>query len=365
LSSADGGSGTVSSGSGASAASPPAGEGDQPTAGRATPEESAAPPAGEAPPEPTDTAAEPGAAAPTESAGEPSGGEPPPAAASAASDAPEPQGTAPEAAPPEADPAPVDDERRVLLDALEAELGDDLVATESRRDDVWLRVRREGWRRTAEACRSVGFDYFCFLSGLDWMPSTAPNFKGQAATVDADAAGEDDDAAAEATITAGEASAAAIDQAAADEEASAASGPGAWTTGYAGGETRFQVFARLYSTHRRLGVIIKADLDDDAPSVESWSEVYAGADWHERETWEMFGFDFVGHPHLTHLYLPGEFEGFPLRKDFPLLAREVKPWPGLVDVEPMPEEDEGEGADEGSGEPAAAATGDAQGGDGS
>ena len=49
--------------------------------------------------------------------------------------------------------------------------------------------------------------------------------------------------------------------------------------------------------------------------------VYAGADWHERETWEMFGFTFDGHPDLRHIYLPGEFEGFPLRKDFPLLAR--------------------------------------------
>ena len=47
---------------------------------------------------------------------------------------------------------------------------------------------------------------------------------------------------------------------------------------------------------------------------------------------------FDGHPRLRHLYLPGEFEGHPLRKDFPLLAREVKPWPGLVDVEPMPGE---------------------------
>jgi NADH-quinone oxidoreductase subunit C len=53
----------------------------------------------------------------------------------------------------------------------------------------------------------------------------------------------------------------------------------------------------------------------------------------------MFGFVFDGHPSLRHLYLPGEFEGHPLRKDFPLLARDVKPWPGLVDVEPMPGED--------------------------
>jgi NADH-quinone oxidoreductase subunit C len=55
----------------------------------------------------------------------------------------------------------------------------------------------------------------------------------------------------------------------------------------------------------------------------------------------MYGFVFDGHPALRHLYLPSEFEGHPLRKDYPLLARVVKPWPGLVDVEPMP----GEGAD--------------------
>ena len=61
---------------------------------------------------------------------------------------------------------------------------------------------------------------------------------------------------------------------------------------------------------------------------------YAGADWHERECWEMYGVVFDGHPSLRHLYLPAEFEGHPLRKDYPLLARVVKPWPGLVDVEP-------------------------------
>jgi NADH-quinone oxidoreductase subunit C len=114
-------------------------------------------------------------------------------------------------------------------------------------------------------------------------------------------------------------------------------------TGIAGGDTRFQVFARLYSTRGKVGITLKADLDDADPAVESWTELYRGADWHERETWEMYGFRFDGHPSLRHLYLPGEFEGNPLRKDFPLLAREVKPWPGLVDVEPMPGEPEGEG----------------------
>ena len=54
----------------------------------------------------------------------------------------------------------------------------------------------------------------------------------------------------------------------------------------------------------------------------------------------MFGIGFAGHPYLEKLYLPTGFEGNPLRKDFPLLARHVKPWPGIVDVEPMPDEDD-------------------------
>ncbi|HEX2192028.1 MAG TPA: NADH-quinone oxidoreductase subunit C, partial [Acidimicrobiales bacterium] len=269
-----------------------------------------------------------------------------PAAESDTPDTPEPQGTAPEASPPDPDVTPADDERRALLDAFASELGDDLVATEVQHDDVWFRVRREAWPRTAEICRSLGFDYFCFLSAMDWMPSTAPSHKGSVAGAEEDEV-EDQGTAVEP---------AAADQATADGESG---GEQEWQTGYAGGDTRFQVLARVYSTGRHEGVTLKADLDDDAPAVGTWSTVYAGADWHERETWEMFGIDFVGHPNLTHLYLPGEFEGYPLRKDFPLLAREVKPWPGLVDVEPMPEEEKEE--DE---EAAAAAGGGEEGGDG-
>ena len=92
-------------------------------------------------------------------------------------------------------------------------------------------------------------------------------------------------------------------------------------------------------TSRHWGITFKADVDDESLLVQSWVPVYPGADWHERECWEMFGFVFDGHPALRHLYLPSEFEGHPLRKDYPLLARVVKPWPGLVDVEPMPGDD--------------------------
>jgi NADH-quinone oxidoreductase subunit C len=244
-----------------------------------------------------------------------------------------------------------DDQARARLDALVVELGEAVVGSEVvRNGDVVVRVSAGAWTRAAEVCKSQGYDYFCFLSGLDWMPSTSPN--PRASVSDELDTGDD------------EAPAAAEDEAAGDEpvveeaaaEADVADGGLGYPTGVAGGDTRFQVFARLYSTTRHEGVTLKADLDDDDPRVGTWSKVYPGADWNERETWEMYGFVFDGHPNLVKLYLPGEFEGFPLRKDFPLLAREVKPWPGLVDVEPMPEVPDAAGNGTGDG------TGDGEGG---
>jgi len=220
-----------------------------------------------------------------------------------------------------------DDRHQALLEDLTVKLGDAVVGSHVRNGDLWVRVRPDAWLRAAQECRALGFDYFCYLSGIDWLPHTWPNPKvTEGVTVDAD-----DEAALP------------VDENAAAEPEPEEPGPGAGRqTGYAGGETRFQVLARLYSTVRHIGLTLKADLDDDDPRIESWISAFPGADWSERETWEMYGFDFVGHPNLVHLYLPGEFEGFPLRKDFPLLAREVKPWPGLVDVELFPE---GTGAD--------------------
>jgi NADH:ubiquinone oxidoreductase subunit C len=84
-------------------------------------------------------------------------------------------------------------------------------------------------------------------------------------------------------------------------------------------------------------VTFSTELPNDKPSVASLVEVYAGANWHEREAAEMFGIVFSGHPNLDHLYLLDSFIGNPLRKSYPLLSREVKPWPGSVDVEAMPD----------------------------
>jgi NADH-quinone oxidoreductase subunit C len=83
-------------------------------------------------------------------------------------------------------------------------------------------------------------------------------------------------------------------------------------------------------------ITLSTELPKDNPTIESATGVYRGANWHERETFEMFGIGFSGHPDLKKLYLVEDFEGNPLRKSFPLLSREVKPWPGTVDVEAMP-----------------------------
>jgi NADH:ubiquinone oxidoreductase subunit C len=91
----------------------------------------------------------------------------------------------------------------------------------------------------------------------------------------------------------------------------------------------FHVAAHLVAVGtpvRRL--LLRTLVPADAPALPTATGVYAGAAWHERETHEMFGIDFPGHPHLVPLLLPDEFEGHPLRKDFVLAARVAKAWPG-------------------------------------
>jgi NADH-quinone oxidoreductase subunit C len=200
--------------------------------------------------------------------------------------------------------APVDVVRDGIVEQFTAKLGAGLVASVVQPGvDAWVRVARESWADAARAAKDLGYTYFCFLSAVDWMVS--PFGKS-----------EDDGLPPASTAE--------------------------LQTGVAGGETRFQLLARVESPVTHLGVTLKTDLPDDDLSAPSWTGVYAGAEWHESETWEMFGVDFTDHPGLRHMYLPGDFEGHPLRKDFPLISRMVKPWPGLVDVEAMPGEPEGD-----------------------
>lgn len=77
---------------------------------------------------------------------------------------------------------------------------------------------------------------------------------------------------------------------------------------------------------RRL--LVRTTVPHASPVLASAIDIYAGAAWHERETHEMFGVEFTGHPNLVPLLLPENFEGHPLRKDFVLAARVAKAWPG-------------------------------------
>jgi NADH-quinone oxidoreductase subunit C len=102
-------------------------------------------------------------------------------------------------------------------------------------------------------------------------------------------------------------------------------------------EERIEVLTTVADLSEGKRVTFSTDVSHEAPALESLVDVYSGANWHEREAHEMFGIEFDGHPDLSHLYLPDAFIGNPLRKSYSLLSREVKPWPGTVDVEAMPE----------------------------
>jgi NADH-quinone oxidoreductase subunit C len=105
-----------------------------------------------------------------------------------------------------------------------------------------------------------------------------------------------------------------------------------------GPEGGFEVVTHLFSIRHHHNVRIKVKLPHEDPVCPTVSDLFPTSDWHERETREMFGIRFEGHPKPVKLLLSEPFEGEPLRKDFPLMTREAKPWPGAVEGEE--EEDE-------------------------
>jgi NADH-quinone oxidoreductase subunit C len=152
-------------------------------------------------------------------------------------------------------------------------------------DTIHIYVTRDQWVDAVTAARDSGLDFFSFLSAVDWAKEVA--------------VGEPADD---------------VDNL----------------------EERYEVLCRLSSSRDTSALILSVSLDKDDAALDSVVSIYAGAAWHERETAEMFGIDFRGHPNLIKLYLPQEFEGNPLRKSFALGARAAKPWPGTVDVEELP-----------------------------
>ncbi|MDQ1286078.1 MAG: NADH-quinone oxidoreductase subunit [Thermodesulfobacteriota bacterium] len=90
-------------------------------------------------------------------------------------------------------------------------------------------------------------------------------------------------------------------------------------------QPRFEVVYQLYSVKNVQRMRLKAKIEDQdghQPSIQSVTEIWRTADWHERETAEMFGIKFLNHPDPRKLLLPDEWQAHPLRKDFPLEGTE-------------------------------------------
>ena len=79
---------------------------------------------------------------------------------------------------------------------------------------------------------------------------------------------------------------------------------------------RYDVVINLLSMQHTKRLIIKAGVPGDDPTIQSISPIYAGANFYEREVWDLMGIVFEGHPDLTRIVLPDEWEGHPLRKDY-------------------------------------------------
>jgi NADH:ubiquinone oxidoreductase subunit C len=87
-------------------------------------------------------------------------------------------------------------------------------------------------------------------------------------------------------------------------------------------EPRFEVLYQLRSIRRRHGLRIKIRLRSDKLEVPSLAALWPAFDWQERETWDMYGVVFKGHPDLRRIYLYEQFVGYPLRKDYPKEKRQ-------------------------------------------
>jgi len=87
-------------------------------------------------------------------------------------------------------------------------------------------------------------------------------------------------------------------------------------------DPRFEVNYHLFSTKHHSRLRLKVLLSEDDPHVETVTHLWRTADWHERETFDMFGVIFDGHPDLRRILLPSDFDGHALRKDYPLRGYE-------------------------------------------
>lgn len=95
---------------------------------------------------------------------------------------------------------------------------------------------------------------------------------------------------------------------------------------FAGGriqkEYRFEVVYHFYSLKHNHRLRLKVPLGEENPELDSLTHLWPSANWYEREVWDMFGIRFKGHPNLKRILMYEEFQGHPLRKDYPFNKRQ-------------------------------------------
>ena len=103
---------------------------------------------------------------------------------------------------------------------------------------------------------------------------------------------------------------------------------------YLGEQPRFEMVYHLYSVARNRRLRVKARVPEDPAEIDTLTELWSSANWMEREVYDMYGIRFRGHPDLRRILLYEEFEGHPLRKDYPKEKRQPlvgprnsRPWP--------------------------------------
>jgi len=98
---------------------------------------------------------------------------------------------------------------------------------------------------------------------------------------------------------------------------------------------RFEVIYNLYSLKYNHRLIVKALIPENNPHINSVEPVWKGANWHEREACDMYGIVFDGHPDLRRILMPDDWEGFPLRKDYPLKGKEGAEYRSFEDLKEL------------------------------
>ncbi len=89
-------------------------------------------------------------------------------------------------------------------------------------------------------------------------------------------------------------------------------------------EPRFHVIYQLRDLNRTLIITLRVPLNGNTPSLPTLEKLFPNANWHERELWDMFGIRFDGHSDMRRILMPSDWEGHPLRKDYPLGYEEVQ-----------------------------------------